>query len=94
MRIRTKHDNFTFLEKDGEVLLDNEPKVSASNDAAEKAESLMDTVTIQELIKNVEGIDFKDIEFLLDGVKMNEEMAEYGLNKKLVLVSDMELKSL
>lgn len=51
MRIRTKHDNFTFLEKDGEVLLDNEPKVSASNDAAEKAESLMDTVTIQELIK-------------------------------------------
>ncbi|HBY2897783.1 TPA: serine dehydratase subunit alpha family protein [Clostridioides difficile] len=82
VRIRTKHDNFTFLEKDGEVLLDNEPKVSASNDAAEKAESLMDTVTIQELIKNVEEIDFKDIEFLLDGVKMNEEMAEYGLKQK------------
>ena len=38
VRIRTKHDNFTFLEKDGEVLLDNEPKVSASNDAAEKAD--------------------------------------------------------
>lgn len=94
VRIRTKHDNFTFLEKDGEVLLDNEPKVSASNDVAEKAESLMDTVTIQELIKNVEEIDFKDIEFLLDGVKMNEEMAEYGLKQKLVLVSDMELKSL
>ncbi|EQF23073.1 serine dehydratase alpha chain family protein [Clostridioides difficile CD160] len=82
VRIRTKHDNFTYFEKDGEVLLDNEPKVSASNASAEKAESLMDTVTIQELVKNVEDMDFKDIEFLLDGVKMNEEMAEYGLKQK------------
>lgn len=46
VRIRIKYDNFMFLEKDGEVLLDNELKVLVLNDVVEKVESLMDIVII------------------------------------------------
>lgn len=81
--IRTKHDNFTFLERDGEVLLNNEVDRKIQATSTDTEEKLMDTVTIKELIENVEKIDFKDIEFLLDGVKMNEEMASIGLDQKV-----------
>lgn len=81
--IRTKHDNFTFLERDGEVLLNNEEDRKIQATSTDTEEKLMDTVTIKELIENVEKIDFKDIEFLLDGVKMNEEMASIGLDQKV-----------
>ena len=43
----------------------------------------MDTITIEELVKNVEALDFKEIEFLLEGIAMNEEIANYGLNQKV-----------
>lgn len=79
--IRTKHDNFVFLQKDEEILLDERVEVEAKQDNTKK-ENLLDTVTIKELVENVEKIDLKDIEFLLDGIKMNEEMANYGLSKK------------
>jgi L-cysteine desulfidase len=81
--IRTKHDNFTYLERDGEVLLNNEVDQNASTTSSVTEEKLMDTVTIKELIENIEKMDFKDIEFLLDGVKMNEEMASLGLDQKI-----------
>ncbi|MBU5307078.1 L-serine ammonia-lyase, iron-sulfur-dependent, subunit alpha [Clostridioides mangenotii] len=83
VKIRTKHDNFTFLERDGEVLLNNEVDRKIQATSTDTEVKLMDTVTIKELIENVEKIDFKDIEFLLDGVKMNEEMASIGLDQKV-----------
>ena len=80
--IRTKHDNFVYLERDGEVLLniekENESVVTKSCD-----ENILDTITIKELVKNVEELNFNDIEFLLDGVVMNEEISNYGLSKKV-----------
>ena len=42
-----------------------------------------DTITIKELVENVEALDFNDIEFLLEGIAMNEEIANYGLNNKV-----------
>ncbi|WP_304340978.1 serine dehydratase subunit alpha family protein [Metaclostridioides mangenotii] len=81
--IRTKHDNFTYLERDGEALLNNEVDYNASETSSVTEEKLMDTVTIKELIENIENMNFKDIEFLLDGVKMNEEMASLGLDQKI-----------
>ena len=79
--IRTKHDNFVYLEKDGEILLDEQP-ILQNNDVAKVEVNIMDDITIRELVENVEKIEFKDIEFLLEGIKMNEEMAQYGLNQK------------
>ncbi len=42
----------------------------------------MDTTNVKEIVKNVENMDLEDIKFLLDGVKMNLEIADYGLENK------------
>lgn len=80
--IRTKHDNFVYLEKDGEVLLNNE-EVNTTTQTTVKEENIMDSITIKELVENIEKLNFEDIKFLLDGISMNEEIAEYGLNQKV-----------
>ena len=80
--IRTKHDNFVYLEENGNVLL-NEEGLEEIAITTEKEENIMDTITIEELVKNVEALDLKDIEFLLEGIAMNEEIANYGLNQKV-----------
>ena len=80
--IRTKHDNFVYLEKDGEVLLNNE-EVNTTTQTTFKEENIMDSITIKELVENIEKLNFEDIKFLLDGISMNEEIAEYGLNQKV-----------
>ena len=80
--IRTKHDNFVYLEKDGEVLL-NKEEVNTSNQTTAKPENIMDSITIKELVENIENMNFEDIKFLLDGISMNEEIAEYGLSQKV-----------
>ena len=46
-------------------------------------ENIMDTITIKDLVENVEAMNFADIKFLLDGVKMNMDMAKYGLENKV-----------
>ena len=80
--IRTKHDNFVYLEENGNVLL-NEEGLEEIAVTTEKEENIMDTITIEELVKKVEALDLKDIEFLLEGIAMNEEIANYGLNQKV-----------
>ena len=87
--IKTKHDNFVFLQKNDDVLLNNDESIEdkvEKHDATpveDKKENIMDTITIEELIKNVEGMDFEDIKFLLDGVDMNLTMAKYGLENEI-----------
>jgi len=43
----------------------------------------MDTITIQEIVENVENMNLEDIKFLLDGVTMNMDMAKYGLENEI-----------
>ncbi|WP_296646635.1 L-cysteine desulfidase family protein [Romboutsia sp. 13368] len=81
--IRTKHDNFVYLESDGEVLLNDEESAIELVATADNEENIMDTITIKALIENIEELEFEDIEFLLDGIAMNEEIANYGLNQKI-----------
>lgn len=78
--IRTKHDNFVYLEANGAVLLNEEPQTE--NAVSAPQENIMDTITIKELVKNIEALELKDIEFLLEGISMNEEIANYGLQQK------------
>ena len=79
--IRTKHDNFVYLEENAKVLLNEEAQVETAT-TIEKKENILDTITIKELVENVEALEFKDIEFLLEGITMNQEIADYGLNQK------------
>ena len=43
----------------------------------------MDSITIKELVENIEKLNFEDIKFLLDGISMNEEIAKVGLEGKV-----------
>ena len=83
--IKEKHDNFVYLQKNEEVLLDtgdfHQEDIVQEADAPRK-ETLMDTTDIKEIVANVEKMDFEDIKFLLDGIKMNMDIANYGLNNK------------
>ncbi len=80
--IKTKHDNFVYLESNGEVLLDQQPHVEVAV-TTEKEENILDGITIKELVENIEALELKDIEFLLEGIAMNEEIANYGLSGKI-----------
>ena len=85
--IRTKHDNFVFLEANGEVLLNEEQPAEVANTFEDK-ENILDTITVKELVENIEALDFKDIKFLLEGIAMNEKIANYGLNNKVGIGSN------
>ncbi|MGL5345999.1 MAG: serine dehydratase subunit alpha family protein [Peptostreptococcaceae bacterium] len=80
--IRTKHDNFVYLEENGNILL-NEEQPEAVEVASTVEENILDEITIKDLVENVEALELKDIEFLLEGIAMNEEIAQYGLNNKV-----------
>lgn len=83
--IKTKHDNFVFLQQNGLVLLDQVDGFAekAEVQTIEKKENIMDSITIQEIIINVEKMDLDDIKFLLDGIEMNMDMAKYGLDNNI-----------
>ena len=83
--IKTKHDNFVFLQANDLVLLDEVDGFAEKAEAqtTEKKENIMDTITIQEIVENVENMNLEDIKFLLDGVTMNMDMAKYGLENKI-----------
>lgn len=83
--IKTKHDNFVLLQQNDSVLLDKVEEVTPKvEEAAPKVEeNIMDTITIEELVKNVENMDIEDIKFLLDGITMNMDMAKYGLENEI-----------
>lgn len=81
--IRTKHDKFVYLEANGEILLseDGLEEVATTSEAIQ--ENVLDTITIKELVQSVEDMEFKNIEFLLEGISMNEKIANYGLENKI-----------
>ena len=68
--IRTKHDNIVFVEKNKDVLV-NEEIVEVAATSAEPKENILDTITIKEIVEAMETVDFEEIKFLLDGITMN-----------------------
>ena len=83
--IKTKHDNFVFIQQNDLVLLDQVDGYAEKDEVQteEKKENIMDNITIQEIVANIEDMDLEDIKFLLDGIEMNTDMAKYGLENKI-----------
>ena len=79
--IDVKHDNFVYAQLNDEILINN--LVVDGNKSEENTKiNILDDATIEELVKNIEQIDYKELEFLLEGIEMNSKMAECGLNQK------------
>ncbi len=83
--IKTKHDNFVFLQSDGLVLLDEVDGFAEKSESeiTQKEENVMESVTIKEIIQSVEQMSLEEIDFLLDGIEMNMDMATYGLENEI-----------
>ena len=79
--IMTKHDNFVHLEKNDEVLLDG--KISFEIKEVTNADSPLLHMTIKELIMEIEKMELGEIDFLLEGIEMNDKAAKYGVENKI-----------
>lgn len=80
--IRNKHDNFTYIKSGGQVLLSHE-KTNNNQKNGKRKDSIFDDISLEEIIRNVEAIEARDIKFLLEGLEMNEKMAMEGLKDKI-----------
>nr|WP_300004280.1 L-serine ammonia-lyase, iron-sulfur-dependent, subunit alpha [Tissierella sp.] len=77
-RIKNSHTNIVYVEAAGEVLLDidtNGKVISNKNDYLKE-------VTLKDIKNFVETVEFSDISFLLEGVKVNMDIAQVGLDEK------------
>lgn len=77
--IRNAHTNVVHIEKNGEVILSNNV-VSGSSDNG-FAEQLMQ-MKIYEIRRLVDSMDEEELSFMLDGVEMNERLANYSLERE------------
>lgn len=79
--IEDKHDNITLLSLNGM------PVTTLTNAAKTKSKTTIDSkffdATIKDIISEIESLDFKEIESMLEGLEMNISAAKIGMSKKL-----------
>lgn len=75
--IREKHTKFVYIDRNGEILLEQYNKTV-------KKEGTLDELfksSIKNIIREIEGMNYEELEFLLEGLEMNERIAEKALAK-------------
>lgn len=77
--IKNRHNNFIHIEANDEVMLQSKGEDVGSS---KNANDLYD-LRIRDIIKTIETIEFSDLEFLMDGIEMNEKIANIALEKTL-----------
>ncbi|MCI8268931.1 MAG: serine dehydratase subunit alpha family protein [Lachnospiraceae bacterium] len=77
--IRNTHSNIIFTKKNNEVLLQKEYSTSSSDEIHQK---LM-TMTVSEVKAIVEQCTKSELAEMLNGMEMNEKLADYGLEHSL-----------
>lgn len=75
--ISGSHTNIVYVEKNNEPIYGN-PKRTLAKDYTSAAVSISH-LNISHLVKFIETVSAAEIEFLLEGVRMNQEAAEKGL---------------
>lgn len=76
--IKDTHTNIVYVEVNGEVMLSTDED---SNSISSGNEYLRD-IYLQDIREFVETVSYEDIEFLLDGVRLNMNIAKVGLEQK------------
>lgn len=80
--IAERHTNLVSLVKKGEIIFQQEAGLETPQ-MDYRSFLRCPNLTVREIIHSVEKIDAKEIQFLLDGVEMNLQAAQVGLDKKL-----------
>ena len=76
--IKNKHDEFVYLESEGEVIKD----VLNIDISRKVEENNFYNTRIGSIIEEIEKISYEDLDFLLEGFNMNEKIATFGLENK------------
>lgn len=84
------HTNITYVEANGSVIYKKDYEVCSSKEELEKIGDL----TLKELIEIIEKIPYEDIKFLLEGEKINMEIASKGLEEGVGLGLGRGIKNL
>ena len=78
--IHDNHTNIVYIQKNEDVIL-NEIEPEENTKQPSKDEFLHD-LDIKDIIDFAENVEYKDIEFLLEGVEVNKKIADYGLKNR------------
>lgn len=77
--IQGKHNRFVYIERQGEVLLD----LRGEKNQTTGYKHLLYTFKIKEIIEAIERIPHEELDFMLQGLTMNEAVAMEGLKEKI-----------
>lgn len=78
--IMNKHDHFVHLEQNDKVILKGEICLDIE---VVRIDNPISKLTIRELVHEIEKLDLEDIEFLLEGMEMNQKVADFALENKI-----------
>lgn len=77
--IENKHNNIVYIKKNDKIILKKEQSTKCKDN--DEIDFLMKQ-KIEDIIRAIENIDSNNIIFLLDGLKMNKNIAQKGLSGK------------
>lgn len=73
--IRGTHSNIVFTQRDGQVLFEKPWSAAGGDDLHQR----LKTMTVAEIRRLVEQCSQEELAFMLEGVELNEGLADYGL---------------
>ncbi|QNO16037.1 serine dehydratase subunit alpha family protein [Alkalicella caledoniensis] len=78
-KIKNRHEDICCIEVNGKVIFENKLDGETEKGYIKQLQK----TSITEIIKSIEEIPYEDIEFLLEGAKMNKAIAKVGLEEGL-----------
>ena len=77
--IRNTHSNIVFTSANNQVLVQKEYSLDGEDELHEK----LRTMTVAEIRELVDSATAEELDFMMDGAKMNGDLADYGLENSL-----------
>lgn len=78
--IKDKHTNIVLVKSNDNIIFEN---IEDKNKVDSKGITGLGDLTLNDIREFVETVPFEDIKFMLDGVKLNMDIAKVGLEEKL-----------
>ena len=88
VRIAGGHTDIYYIEKNGEVLFEEERKVQGG----EEAEVLIHNYTLEEILSYINDVDVQEIRFIGDAFVMNMELLQEGLESDRTTFAPLLMK--
>ncbi len=88
VRIAGGHTDIYYIEKNGEVLFEEERKVQGG----EEGEVLIHKYTLEEILSYVNEVDVEEIEFIRNAFPMNLDLLQEGLNSDRTTFAPLLMK--